>query len=392
MAAAAKLKSQGCSNKEIADILGCATSHANNLICWARKEGLLEDTPVFRWDRLTRVEQAEVDTLVRPLDLLEALKLLSARHGVTAVGQMWAFASTGPGIATGEWTARRRHFGCNAARVVAALVQRSRKVALAWGESLSMLVQGIRELSPPVPRLETLTFLPLRGDPINGGDARTSSSVLAAGLAEVFGASAASLAGTPAVVPRALRTRRAAIRAYAEHAPDFRRIFPAGRLDPAIDCVLTSVGVPKLAAEPGYGTWSQRFHQTWGCDALWLARRTYGDIAGVFVPKPGLDSAAAHELAEAARDWIGPTLADFRECAARCATAGGPAGDEPAGSRGDGISMPPGMVLIATGGPLRAQLILRCCELGLVNTLVVDHELRSEMLALLQPEPPTTLL
>jgi hypothetical protein len=128
--------------------------------------------------------------------------------------------------------------------------------------------------------------------------------------------------------------------------------------------ILTSVG----RADRPLGFVNGRLLATGGVTPADLSELILGDMGGVCFPKPGLDAAARKRLKSVTDRWTGLKMEHLTSCASRAAARNHYTG-------------PPG-VTVVTIGKERAPAIFESIRLGLVNHLMIDGELASELLEL----------
>lgn len=388
-AAVALLSAEGYTDEEILRILSSVSTvnTVRKLRSLARAKGILVEA--FVREAVSAEVQAELEENIQPWALKDALqdRVKSQPAGFPRVRNLWCFLSEGPEADAGDWPARRRLFGRRTARVVDELIGRTGHVAVAWGDHLAAVVAGLKSL--PEVREGSRTFYPLRGDPIGGKDPHRTPSALCAELADRYGGKSYSLSGLPGVLPGFLSVTQAeSLLAVARKTTDFRRIFPRGKLNPKIGCILTSIGVPgdSTGKEPGFGSVTREHARSWNLPGP-LQEWVLGDVAGAFVARDDNPMAATvrKRWERACSRWIGAGLNDLRACAERgeasyrraLADCGG---DEKEAAR----RCLPGTVVIGTGGEARARLLVRLVDLGLVNTIVCDYSLRGALERLLE--------
>jgi hypothetical protein len=246
---------------------------------------------------------------------------------------------------------------------------------VAWGRLLGAVVEEIRATFPARLARRKVEFYPACGDPIGAFNANTTPSALCAELDRVFNRSPHnhknSLAGVPAVIPADLRSdaERKVLERYVESSDAYRAIFGKSGARENIDCIITGVGGAESAAvgeENGFGLYSQRCRKMLGVKKPWLSEHVLGDIAGVYIEKPTLDSKQKKALAEKRDLWLGVKLEDFQRCALKAR-----------------VQEKPGVLVAAVGEQKLAEVIFACCtRLGIITELFIDPEMVEHLTAI----------
>jgi DNA-binding transcriptional regulator LsrR (DeoR family) len=128
-----------------------------------------------------------------------------------------------------------------------------------------------------------------------------------------------------------------------------------------LDGILTSVGSKD---QPGR-FWSGEFFRQGDIDLPRLRRGALGDLGGAFVANPAAKKTDRDYVARVNEQWTGIKEVNFRRCAVR--------------ARKHKL---PGVVVLAVGG-VRAEVILQCVKLGLVNHLILDSDCAQKLNSLL---------
>ena len=374
VAAAAKLRSDDRKQQEIARILGVSQPEVSRLLVEARGKWL-EKAPRFlpADQALWRAAEERFFSTAETRDHLHKVFPEGGKrlHRVTVLHG----ASYG-------------HIDPNAAQVIYALLGDAASVGVTWGRTISSLVQALRERATEIPTrgsADRLEFVPLCGEPLMDvrDPSRHSSSVLAEQLAEICNSGtsdrAPSIAGVPAFIPLKLNKpgEVMTIRRLFGMVRGYERVFgPAGKVGAEtplvnkLDAILTSVGVADAESR---GIFLRERIAAEDISERDLQRSVIGDIGGVLIPAVGISKADEERIARLNERWTGVRLHQVQACAE-------------AARMSDFSSKKPGVLLLALGGR-RLAVVHRCIELGLVNELIVDRELRE----LLSPEAPVTV-
>jgi DNA-binding transcriptional regulator LsrR (DeoR family) len=359
--AAAYLYSQGNDQAKIGGVLGVSQAEVSRLLALARREGWLQTRCVLPEGAVAAVEQM----VFSGRDALrERLGREAARGGAAPVRGFRVFHSGGEGTDAAAWGARLRRFGQAAAARLQELLPRVRLAGVTWGATIARLVDGVRQLNPRPPALPgPVQFIPLTGEPLTFPDPETSASTLAHRLNEILAGGQGpfhSLAAVPAFIPAKFsRQSRKAIREFIAEIAGYRVIFerrgadgrPQEPLADRVDAILTGVGT--VAAETSGRLLDDRLVAE-GLTKEQLRERVIGDIGGVFLPRSARD-----RVVRGINDrWAGVRLEHFARCAQEAARGAGRAG-----------------VIVLAIGRSKAEVVLECVRGGLVNELIIDHEL-----------------
>jgi DNA-binding transcriptional regulator LsrR (DeoR family) len=363
--AAAYLYSQGNDQARIGGVLRVSQAEVSRLLGMARREGWLQTRCVLPEGAVAAVEQM----VFADRDLLRArLGREAARGGAAPVRGLRIFHSGGEGTDAAAWDARLRRCGQAAAARLQELLPRLRLAGVAWGATIARLVDGVRQLNPRPPLLPgPVQLIPLTGEPLTFPDPETSSSTLAHRLHEILGGASAfhSLAAVPAFIPAKFsRPSRKAIRQFIAEIAGYRAIFerrsadgrPQEPLADRVDAILTGVGT--VSAEISGRLLDDRLLAE-GLTKEQLRERVIGDIGGIFLPRAG-HQRVVRGINER---WVGVRLEHLARCARAAAQDVGRAG-----------------VIVLAIGRAKAEVVLECVRGGLVNELVVDHELAQALL------------
>ncbi len=364
--AAAHFCSNGDKQKVVSEKLKVSQPQVSRLLKHARKRGLLTDRdPIFTvterdrqlWEE-ARQRYVSDDPLVRELRRLsrERLKRVHVIYG------------------------KGDDFFPEAARALIPLVEKVRLVGVTWGRTVCKTAEALERLAPQPLRSSphSVEFIPLCGEPFEDREdpLEYSSSALASLLTRVVAGPKArnplSLAGVYAFIPHLFAEHEVQqIRRFLLLGKGYRAIFG----DPAItsakggeplvqrlDTILTGVGVPISRRRGIFLT--ERINQ--GDLTPQDLQHVLGDMSGIIIPRKACPDSLKHRIAEMNGDrWTGMKQGHVRECAQRQ------------------VPKAPGVVVIASHRN-RAQMILRCAQDQLINTLIIGKELANEILRLIK--------
>lgn len=309
------------------------------LIRTAKDEGLIQETREFHLIEGGKFSKEELARARQQLNQ-QANKLQSflreriqKRTGST-LQEIHVHESGEPGHTVQSRLDYRRTFCTLTNLILRRILERSRRIAVAWGRLMRAAVEEQHRLGPlPSPARENLVVLPVRGDSAGPAESNElSPGRTSLDLAQALTGTTAAcrcLAGIPPFLPRIdevndpenaetrlpikVELAAAVLREYVSGSEPFREIFlgskSAKRSKPAlidqVDTILTSVGTLDAFS---IGPWNaQVLAASVKTNAerkrLWeeLDGLTIGDIAGVLIPRAG-DS----ERLDAWRQtWIG---------------------------------------------------------------------------------------
>jgi DNA-binding transcriptional regulator LsrR (DeoR family) len=362
--AAARLRSEGRTQTEIAARLGFSQPEVSRLLEEAMERKILSKGPALRRRNIPEsdYEAAEQAHLMKD-HLAKVLAPL--------VPQRVHFEVR---VAPGD----ENTFAFAAARRVVDLIVRSRRIGIMWGRSVLDLVRGIVALSDAFDPAQILDVecIPLCGDPlflINDRRVRQSSSYLAATLEEALNASKSKglpcLAGVPAYISRQRAqdsgTTVDTWRRFLQGIPGYEAIFGNTRestkaLIHGVDTIITGVGTIVMVKEAPWRETGDFIMERLIQDSFSkpeMNRLIYGDIGGILLPREKLSIADMRQVEELNAGWMGLKLSHLQTVASR-ATPG----------------KVPGVIVVAYGR-WKAEMVKECIRRGLVNQLIVDPAL-----------------
>jgi DNA-binding transcriptional regulator LsrR (DeoR family) len=258
----------------------------------------------------------------------------------------------------GYWDPRLRHFGRESAPLLLSLLSAARCAGVAWGRTVAEAIAGIECVcaAPPDRPEGPLLCVATLGGMVGQLQVRaeSSSSLLASRLAETLNGdweSLYTLYGVEAFLSYVDNSDEIpAIKKRIFQFPNYQAIF-GGPHQPGVidqlDAIITSCGN------------AHQFNQFWttelprlGVSPAKLNRLTYGNIGGVLLEKEGLGREDKALFDDIASRWMGISRRHYEQCARR----------------------QPGVILLAIGHN-KAEVVLKCVELGLVTELIIDEEL-----------------
>jgi DNA-binding transcriptional regulator LsrR (DeoR family) len=268
----------------------------------------------------------------------------------------------------GSWDERIRAFGCEVAPLLMSLLSGSRCVGLAWGRTVSAAISGVERLceSPPARPDGPLVCVATVGGMVGELKVRaeSSSSILASRLADTVNGnweSLYTLHGIQAFLSYVDSSDEIPIiKKHIAQLPNFQAIF-GGPGRPGVinelDAIVTSCGN------------AHHFNQFWTTELPRLGvspekfNRITDNIGGVPLAKEGLSPEDEALLRDISGRWTGVTRKHYEQCALRH----------------------PGVILLAIGNN-KAEVVLKCVELGLVNELIIDEDLATALWDLVDPK------
>jgi len=401
----AYLYAEGEPQKRIAGLLSLSPSMVSRLVDQARQSGLLEETVTCK---LAAEEQTRLRDEVYGSDaLLKKLKDVAYASAVASLTQL-QIVPTGLEIrGDPSWDQAVVVFGRKAAAHCLDLIRQCEVLGVTYGRTLAALANGLAELATLSVKARTpVVCVPLWGEPLSPWEkprstvfrdpAKLSSSGLAAAMHRILNERAQQgsertparqplyLDFVPAFRPEHYPEKKfnAALE-FACSVSSYGDIFPvpddwlggaeasggrarSGRQSKShvafgdekrplvdhLDGIFTSVGSKD---QPGR-FWSGEFFRQGDIDLPKLRRGAFGDLGGAFIVNPTANKADREYVAAVNERWTGVKESHFRRCAVR--------------ARENNL---PGVTVLAVGA-VRAETVLQCVKLGLVNHLVLDSD------------------
>lgn len=373
---AAFLKCLDCTIEEIATILDVDPRTVNYRIKKAKELDVF--IPMSYRGKLQPTIQREI----LGADLEELVEQWLGREKNRLFGiRVYPSLATNPRTGD-EWDEAVVAFSRFAGERLRELLTNVHVMGLTWGRTVSTVVERCLELGPPAIR-KAIRFVPTWGEPLKTGEnpskvfTRTiSCSDLAWRLHQWFNRSETSfnnlppppsLSGVPAIVPLTFDDyATAVVRKLMYESDGFASVFGSNNcLINQLDGLLTSGGSP----EPRERFWSEAVFKSASItpeQREQLDECVFGDIGGVWIPKPTLNSDHVELLDKLKKRWLGITLDQMKNCSLRASKNG-----------------PPGVITCAIGES-RADVIFQCLEQGLINQLIVDVHLAQRLISLIK--------
>jgi DNA-binding transcriptional regulator LsrR (DeoR family) len=351
--------------KQIEEMLGVGASTISRLRSMAIQRGLLQSRCTLDSGR-----RAEVAQLLYAADLFPKLERCAGKYA----GRMTTLEiidSRVPTPGASEDDALDKFAAGAAAFLIKKVLPRVNNLGLSWGSTLERTVHWISQSVRPGTVERKVDFYPVTGEPAQVMKrAEESASLLAAHLDEVVnGASfhAYSLAGVSAAFPgamlkggnKAVESKKKVIVEYYRSVSSYGDIFDRGGLLDRSDCLLTGVGTTALLHDPQLAIDKSEAR------SRLIQRATVGNIAGLFLVRPGASESDRARVEALNALWTGLTLEHLSNCAER--------------ARQSGL---PGVVVVSKGA--KAETVAQIVREGLVNSLIIDRELAVQLAGALE--------
>ncbi len=341
---------------EIGNALGgLSQPHVSRLLAHAQKQKYLVVTERFAEERFSDAWMQQMDELLAPPALSDALRDYCAAHEFI-LPNIRVFES-GPGQTEAAMTHRRNRFGRTASGRLAELLSRASTVGVAWGRTIRALIDGIASSHRLVDAAQDIEFLPVCAEFVKLTQRGYSASRLAELLDDIYNSGEGetiSMTGFPAFIPRAydLDMQRS-IRQLVTDTPSHAHVFSGD--DPLVgrlDMLISSVGSSQT---PLIGALEELMHAG-QVSAERLRDLIVGDLSGILIPKRDLSADDRELVEDLNRMWTGVQIDHVRRLAQRAAANPGQ----------------PGVVIVALQAE-RGDAILELIRLGLINELIIDQ-------------------
>ena len=354
--AAAFLYSMGRTQKEMAAELGVSQPTVSRLILDAKHQKFLTTEL-----KLSDEDRRRVEAILYPeYELLkDRIRLVAEAAYVPPPATIRVFSAgrlPPDGVAT---PLNRETFASFVATHIIAQMKQMRLVGITWGKTLASVVHAVvEEHRGELPGLK-IAFFPLCGESVDFSVNEYSASTHAARLSKFVGeeGNASSLGSTPARIPAKYASLEPhGVREFIQESKAYRRIFlDADASVNDLDAILATAGaIYKDATDHFMADLISRE----GISADELGKWTIGDVAGVFLPRRDLLREHAERIESINARWTGVSLKQIRQCADR------------ARKRPDCLG-----VVLPVIGHSKAEITIEAIRLGLVNHLIVDHDL-----------------
>lgn len=359
--AAAFLYSLGRTQKEMAAELSVSQPTVSRLILDAKRQKYLSTVLNLEDADLRKVESV---LYPRYEDLVERIHLVAAAAGVPVPATI-RVCSAGrlppDGVATPQ---NRAFFASFVALHLIPLLKRMRHVGVTWGKTLASIVHAMtEEHRGGLPEMK-IAFFPLCGEAVDFSINEYSASTHAARLSRFVNGeegNAWSLGSTPARIPVKYASRDPdGVREFIQESRAYRRIFlDDDAIVDKMDAMLATAGA--IYRDPNDHYMADLISRE-NVSADELGKWTIGDVAGVFLPRRNLLREHAARVENINERWTGVKLDQIRRCADR------------ARKKPDALG-----VILPVIGHSKVEITLEAIRLGLVNHLIVDHDLAREI-------------
>jgi DNA-binding transcriptional regulator LsrR (DeoR family) len=348
------------------ELTGLAPEDILTALCEARDRGLLEGT--FAGGMVFQTAAAPRPPRGEPKSLLDLLRDRSQNLRHVTVCQSYDTAAATEG--KWAWDERIRYFGCEAAPLLVSLLSRASFAGVGWGRMVAAAIQGVKlacESPPPRPRGPLVCVATVGG--LIGElkvRAESSSSIQAARLTEAINGNwdhLYTLTGVEGFIASYLGRSDEVdmIRRRISCFPNYQAIFGGpgrpGLID-QLDAIVTSCGN------------AHHYNQFWTTELPRLNvsperlnTLTHGNIGGVLLEREDLAAKDKGLIDDITRRWTGITRRHYEQCAKRN----------------------PGVILLALRNN-KADVVLKCVELGLVTELIIDEDLAMALWDRVDPE------
>ena len=354
---------QGMPQKKIKDKLHRTAGHISKLLAEGKKKGWWQIRCL-----IPEETRREIEREIFCGDKVSEKLQQDASLGVDKVSEIRIFDSGSKATDEKGYEVRLDRFGRLMAEPLWKLLGEGKIVAVSWGKTIAKSIPEFRRVFQKPPReKDPIQFIPVCGDLLEYSEVKFTSSSLVAELHEVFNGKSGeviSLGGLVARIPCKQPERDIVRNFFREHISGCRRVFEGERakrgkrgreaLIKQVDTILTSCGTASpdsndlVLVETTMAIRKTREE---------LNALTIGNIGGFFLPRPGLKKSESKVVKEINDQWTGIRKEHFELCA----------------NRGS-----PGVVLLAIG-KAKAEIVCECVRLGLVNHLIIDHDLAEEL-------------
>ena len=354
--AAAMLSARGDKQADIGETLGISAAKASRVLLEADLRGLRDPNPSVRLRKASPAARRGARRLLFTKQLEPLLAAICPDGHICRV--------------TVIEDARHNAFTHLAALAVLPNILETVLLGVAWGLSVSLVVEGLDRLLHVSPRNKDeppVRVVPVTGDPIcvTRSVHQYSASTLAEQLDEILNHDGQvglgpSLSAVLAYLPYELASSRNGIHKLLARSAGYREVTgdrKGSGLFQQLDSLLTGIGIPTLDSGKEPGVFVQERALCEDISHTELARLVQGDIAGVLIPQPGLEPKDLTRVERLNRGWTGLRLDDIQRCAR------------------DANREQKGGVIVVAQGAMKRDFVRELLRRGLVNHLVVDGEL-----------------
>jgi DNA-binding transcriptional regulator LsrR (DeoR family) len=353
---------------EIADLMDLSPTLVNRAVKGAMRDGLivrrLEVT-----EKVSEESRLAANNLRKITPLKEALRALEQGNGEPCLQELYVFDS---GETSQDVDEPVRRFSRPMATYLSRQLVRTdvKHIGISWGVALLSLVDVLRVTLSNHPRKgDPVICIPIAGSPPEVEEYnKTSSAHLAGALSRILNGSAkaAFSFSVGGWIPAGFSARECSvIRNFCFASPSYEKAFCDGGTIHKLDCVLTSVGATKDFERP----WLKAAAQASTVSLSEFRDLSVGNIAGCFLPVPGLDARGRKVLDSVNERWLGIQISHLQHCAAAALR-----------------KRTPGVVVVAIGEG-KAPVVLEAIKHKLVNIVCCDMRLMKRLEELCAQEP-----
>lgn len=351
------------SQEDIGQTLGgISQAHVSRLLSHAEKMGWLETELRFVSQGIADEVLEDIYQLLEPPELASAIRRIG--QGNTSKIPNARVFDSGTDSATPEaMEIRRKRFGRAAAGRLMELLQSSEVVGVAWGKTISQLIEGMASQSA-LKYKQSIQFVPVCAELPGLAMPGYSSTRLAALLNELVNGEDwdehFSLTGIPAYIPKRYEKEQAEMLwRYIVDISSYQKIFRNQFSFMArMDTLITSISAPAL---PMGGCISELL-TAGGISAEDLNTLIVGDMGGVLIPRAGLNDKDKNRVDELNAMWTGVNYQHLRQIADESFRQPRKAGN----------------IVIAVGQD-KVPILTEVIRLGLANELLIDKSLATAL-------------
>jgi DNA-binding transcriptional regulator LsrR (DeoR family) len=337
---------------------GISQAHVSRLLSRATELGCLVTTLNFVEQGIREETMEEISQLLEPRSLSDAIHKIGQQSGLCVpAARVFNSGTNSPTPEAGEM--RRRRFGRAAAGRLTELLQPSEIVGVAWGRTVSNLIDGLAGNQQISKKRGPIQFVPTCAELLGLAMPEYSSTRLTDRLVDLINngkGDRLSLSGVPAYIPRRYKKEQAAaVRQYVYDISSYQKIF-RGKFPLAtkMDTLITSIGPPEL---PVGGAISELM-SAGNVSAEKLQSLIIGDMGGVLIRQPSLNSSERRLINELNLMWTGLQYEDLENIASEAAQNPRKTGN----------------IVVAIGRD-KAPVLIEIIRLGLANELLIDQDL-----------------
>lgn len=362
---AAYLRAQhSMSQEEIGRVLGgISQAHVSRLLAQAEKNGWLVTELRFVKGDISAETLEDIYQLLEPPLLTKLIREIGDENGC-CVPNIRVFESGSASDTNEAMELRRKRFGRVAAGRLAEMLQTSRAVGVAWGKTVSNIIEGLGSHHLHSQQEQPIQFVPACAELVGLAMPDYSSTRLVERLNDLINdgkGERLSLTGVPAYIPKRYKEAQAEmIRQYVYDISSYKKIFrDKNPLISKLDTLITSIGSPAL---PVGGSISELL-KAGDISSRKLQSLIVGDMGGVLIPKPSLSAKEHRVIVQLNNMWTGISYEHLEKIAYD-------ATDD---------TRKPGNIVVAIGKD-KAPALSEIIRLGLVNELLIDKSLEQALI------------